>query len=78
MNLKELRINSGLTQAHLAKLLGVTKGYVGLVETGQRTPSKLYELATHHVLQCSVVRLSTSEKRRLNSRRNRIPMEVTE
>lgn len=29
----------GLTQAELAELAGVNKGYLSLVESGQRTPS---------------------------------------
>lgn len=39
MNLKEIRINLGLKQHDVAKLLGVTKDYICMIENGRRTPS---------------------------------------
>ena len=40
--LKLLRNAAGLTQAHVAERLNVTKNYVYMVESGRREPSRKY------------------------------------
>lgn len=40
MNLKEIRLSLGMTQGALGKALGVSRNYITLIETGQRTPSE--------------------------------------
>jgi putative transcriptional regulator len=39
MELKEIRKNKGLKQYEVAKMLGVTKDYISMLERGKRTPS---------------------------------------
>lgn len=38
MTIKEARLNAGLTQAQMSKLLEIPKRTIGDWETGQRTP----------------------------------------
>lgn len=38
MNIKEARLNAGLTQAQMSELLEIPKRTIGDWETGQRTP----------------------------------------
>lgn len=38
MNIKEARLNAGLTQARMSELLEIPKRTIGDWETGQRTP----------------------------------------
>ena len=60
--LKELRINSGLTQKQLAERLGVTKSVISFYEQRERTPSPdiLIKLAT--IFHCTTDYLLGIEK----------------
>lgn len=41
--LKEIRKAMGMTQKEFGELLGVTKTYIYMLETGRKRPSKLFE-----------------------------------
>lgn len=53
-NLKALRIKARLKQTNLAEMLGVTTGYISLVEKGLRTPSTTVTLKILSALKCKI------------------------
>ena len=57
VNLRRLRIERGMSQSHLASLLGVDKSYISRLETGSKNPtlSTIAELA--NVLQTHIGKL---------------------
>lgn len=52
--IKELREKRNLTQADLAKRLGVTRSLIAKWETGQATPRTIILAKLAHELKCKV------------------------
>ena len=40
MDIKALRLSSGMTQSELATVVGVSRNYIAMIESGRREPSR--------------------------------------
>ena len=52
--LKELRENKKLTQEQAAKILDITKGYLSMMERGERTPSDKIKERMAKLYKCKI------------------------
>ena len=71
-NIKELRVERGLTQAQLAKLIGVTQGAVYFWEKGINEPTAGYLIKLARLFNVSVDELLSFETNKAEESSSRI------
>lgn len=52
--LQELRKQRNLTQEQTSKILGITKEYLSMIETGDRNPSDALKLKMAKLYECTI------------------------
>lgn len=70
-NVKKNRVNKGLTQEELAKLLGVSRQTVISIESSRYVPSTLLSLKISSFLDMKVEELFELEKSDFDSKKNK-------
>ena len=70
-NVKKNRVNKGLTQEELAKLLGVSRQTVISIESSRYVPSTLLSLKISSFLDMKVEELFELEKSDLKKKKNK-------
>lgn len=72
-SLKDIRHFLGKTQQELAEMLGYTRNYIAIIESGK--PNKFTDKLRQRLK--NVVELSTADEKKFNTKKNNIQQECT-